>query len=256
MNVNKKKLNLLSILLIFVFPVFFSSCVSVISAETQITLYKNEKWNIEVVIEIPKEEVDAYKAYIADNLNQVVYSIETAGGEASWEELKVNNSGNVPYQIEAEGKGYDQINEALFGGVNAFSIEHSGNKEFVRFSVHPYNTIFSSAYNTKFIIKGGKILSSNGAVPNKGVTYWENPVSKMETTFTEKNTNTVTMFIIGGIFFSLFLIIIFIGSIVFLIKNSQKKKNSSVNFSDNRFCPYCGSQFPEEALFCPSCGRK
>jgi LPXTG-motif cell wall-anchored protein len=143
--------------------------------ESETHIGANEKWENRNTITFSSSEVEMMGG-IEEIRNQAEEDMEEQS-EKEYEQsfrVKENNDGTATYIINQKGKGYDNLNDALFGGDASISAG-KGNEVTIR-----YNMSFGEmSYLDKAIFKisGSKIIDSNADRVEGSTAIWEDPSS-------------------------------------------------------------------------------
>jgi hypothetical protein len=232
-----------------------TSCLTALSTETGVTVWKGEKWKIQTEIVLSIIDVETYGFLIDQSFNEYVSDLVAAGITAEWQQVNQSQAEGVTYRITLEGEGYEKLNQAVFAGKQVFVVDDSSGDRLIRFHYRAGTDLLGMAKNETYILNGGKIISSNGSQSGRNTVTWVNPTTTMEAVLTEASRYTWMLY------FTIALLIAIAGWFVyqFFFKRS-KTPSSPATFaselaSTSRFCPHCGTKIPNQAGFCPQCGN-
>jgi len=230
----------------------FTACAPVESIETRLKLSNGERWQAHIEFLLPPES-----AFITTEIDEMLASemvnVEQEGIDFSWRQEKPDRDGKINYVLDFNGQGYEQLNSTLLEQ-NAISIDdETGN---LIFNAYADYGLPSGASQSKFVLEGGRIISSNGNQVNGSTVEWINTSGRMQAELTEASGfNWLWM---------LFILIIAGGGFAaywFIFRKPPKSPitqyTSPVQTSQPtgvRFCAECGSQMHAGAKFCPQCG--
>jgi hypothetical protein len=244
---------------------FLSSCgsyIPILSTDTELNLGRNQHWSISYVVVLPGELRPLLGQY-QTTLNQMVAEVQLKGVQASWELLsQEQNDPNISYKMKFQGTGYDQLNQVMFDGASAVTIDPSDEGR-VQFQYSPQFSRFAHGQHNKFTLKCSEILSSNGVPINKGSVQWVDPPGEMNaivSTATDLTWLWIALLGLGGTGF----IVAGLG-VRGRLSRRQKRATAPVTVYSTvtspvqlniKYCPQCGSQNPAEAAFCNHCGTR
>jgi hypothetical protein len=247
----------LRILAVLMIALIISSCGSVLETDTTINLHSNERWEAEVQLVFAPQQLVLVSSQLEGELTKRIRKFQDSGIKASWRREENPSGKNIVYIITAKGQGFDKLNGAVFDGKPALQVDNSSGQNLIIFNHSPGLSSLGFVLRQTFTLSGGRLVSSNGhQVDNRTVT-WTNPTGNMEAVFAE-STET-PWFLFGLIALGLFATLV-VGN---LFKSRKKPAIQTGSFSEMtpitpapRFCSQCGSVLPNEAMFCPECGKQ
>lgn len=214
---------------------FLSSCsTGALSVDVDLSLYKAEKWKIQLELVFSHHEYQLAGAQINKWIEETVSEWNEQGINAKYYQ-RVRKDENVAYLIKANGQGYAKLNQSFFSGMASIVVDKNADSEQVYFQYLPWGEFFGAALSRTFVLHGSNIIASNGVQSGKNTTTWVNPVGVMEATITPKQN--IQTFLLAGALIGLLLII------VYSLRKTGKKR-----------CPHCGAAIPKKAEFCTVCG--
>ena len=239
-------------LVIGLFLLFFTACVPVESIETRLRLNGGERWQAHLEFMLAPESV-MFTSELDQMLDSEMANVEQQGVKFSWRKEEPDRDGKINYILDFSGQGYDQLNSGLFSQ-NAITVdEETGNIIFSAFSDYGQMT---GAGASKFILQGGRIISTNGNQINRSTVEWLNPTGRMEAELTAGS----------GFNWFWFLFILLVGgggfaAYWFIFRKSPTTAVPAVSSSGGvpqpgqvRYCAECGAQMQAGSKFCPECG--
>ncbi|NJN97529.1 MAG: hypothetical protein HC875_27335 [Anaerolineales bacterium] len=164
--------------------------------ETHLTLYANETWQSQLLIEIPPETIAmiggpaALEARLKDQLQQ-----------AGLKETDVNfhqetrNDGITIIEAQVKGQTFDQLNRMIFDGqatIEANTVDGQRQITIKRTYVEPPLGL------TIIKISGGAIIHNNADRVEGNTAIWENP-HQVEITLTEAGEQTWWLWGVGAL---------------------------------------------------------
>jgi len=232
--------------------ILFTACAPVESIETNLKLSSGEHWQAHIEFLLPPESA-FMTTEIDDMLTSEMVSVEQEGINFSWRQEKPDRDGKINYVLDFSGQGYDQLNSTLLEQ-NAISVDgKTGNLIFNAYTDYGIST---GASESKFVLQGGRIISSNGNQVNSSTVEWINTTGRMEAELTEAS---------GFNWLWLLFILIVIGggfaAYWFIFRKSPGTTSpvftspvQAAQPGSLRYCAECGTQMQAGAKFCPNCG--
>jgi len=244
---------------------FLSSCgsyIPILSTDTELTLGRDQRWSISYVVVLPADVAPLLAQY-QTTLNQMVAEVRLQGVDASWELVsQAQNDPNISYKMNFRGTGYDQLNQVMFEGVPAVTVDPSDGTR-VQFQYAPQFSRFAQGQHNKFTLKCSEVLSTNGVTVDKGRVQWVDPPGEMSAVVSTALDLTwlwISLLGVGGMGF------IFAGLGVSrkLPKRQTRASSLAPVYSaalplpqlNVKYCPQCGGQNSLEAGFCAHCGTR
>ena len=229
-----------------------SACVPIESIETTLRLFNGERWQIHIEFILPPESVYATSEF-DQMLNTEMANIEQEEIDFSWRKDRPDNEGRIKYIFDYKGQGYELLNSiSIFD--HTVTVDGGSGKIFFN-TISNYSEL-SIAKESKFVLQGGRIISSNGNQVNSNTVEWINPSGRMEAELTEASGFNwlwlLFILIIAGGGFAAYWFIFRKSpstSVPQYISPSQAPQAGSV-----RYCAECGTQMHAGAKFCPNCG--
>lgn len=234
--------------------------IPILSTDAELILENDQKWSMHYVVVLPAE-AGLYAQLYQTTLDQTVLEMRSKGVTASWELLpRQAEETNISYKMNFSGTGYENLNQYILEKPSAITVDPSTNSQ-VTFTYDPRDSLFSQGENNTFILRGTKILSSNGDLIDRGSVQWSNPTTTMTAVLSTSPDLTwlwITLLGAGGM-----------GSIIAGLGVSGKlparRSRSSLappqpipvptpQPEGIKFCPQCGKQNPAGAGFCTHCG--
>ncbi len=260
---------------IFLFLIALSGCLTVISADSTLELMANEHWKFRTELKVPEFEVLTYGSTISEQFNNEVVKAESVGVKLDWKLVEGSSDGFVLYIIEAKGNNYESWNNWI-GTVDSLQVVGDSDEPLVNFSLSLLTSGLNLGLSNTFILKGGKVLDSNGTVLNTNSVKWINPVT-MYASMEYPNLNFPPwVFMVGGAVLLLIVLIIIILSVQ---KNKSQyphnyhpsnyprnypnnrggipsnRRNINQNRRSVRYCSGCGKPLSDGARHCIYCGK-
>ena len=244
---------------------FLSSCgsyIPILSTDTELTLGRDQRWSISYIVVLPSDVAPFLDQY-QTTLNQMVAEVRLKGVEASWEPLgQAQNEPTISYKMNFRGAGYDQLNQVMFDGISAVTIDPSDQTR-AQFQYSPQLSRFAQGQQNKFTLKSSEVLSSNGVVIDKGSVQWVDPPGEMTAVVSTALDLTwlwISLLGAGGTGF----IVAGLGVSGKLPKRQKRASSPAPVYSaisarpqlNIKYCPQCGGQNPVEAGFCAHCGTR
>lgn len=213
--------------------------------DQSVTFYRNEQWSAEINLGTSAEMVALLgsPAEIERELDGWVTEAKQIGVDASWKSSQEGRT--LIYTLEANGTGYDALKEMMFDNRTQITVIEEEGKRHIHFS-HPVSRDFLDANRYTITLTGGEIISSNGAVLDRGSVQWVDPSGRMEAVLTEKSR-----FRIGLWLFILALVAGISGGGWYV----WQQRNQRMAAIPARFCIHCGLSLGPRARFCPNCGQ-
>ena len=162
--------------------VLLCGCVDI---HQEITLKAGENWSAVVDVRFPKSTVDQIGAeemtVSQEDFEEGRAEAEAKGVKAEFD-VRTEDNGDVVWKITYSGQGLALLNETLFEGTTAFTAGADGR---VKFSYDPgdMTSMTSVGGNYTFVLKVGKVYSSNATEAKGGTLTWTNPTAPMEAEF-------------------------------------------------------------------------
>lgn len=238
-------------LLIGLVMLLFNSYVPIESFETTLQFLRGERWEIHIELILSPES-----PFLTSEFDQMLASestnIEQEEIDFSWRKESLDNQGRIKYIFDYRGQGYDLLNT-----VSIFDHTVSVQEESGRILVNT-NSNFndqSIAKESKFVLQGGQIISTNGNQVNSGTVEWINTTGIMQAELTEASGFNwlwllFILIVIGGGFAVYWFIFRKPGTATpVFVSPGQAPQPGSV-----RYCAECGTQMQAGAKFCPNCG--
>lgn len=170
--------NNLPLFILVLLAVGLSACAA--SVDQTITFLDGERWQTSVDLAFPAEVTSFIGGTIDGELTTLQEQIEAGGGSMSWAR-ESDDSGRLVYRIEAEGTGYDVLDDVAFGDMSVEAQEQDGERQ-LTFRALP----MPDAATQSLTLSGGEILTSNGTVSGGDTVSWVNPTQPMEAVLTER----------------------------------------------------------------------
>jgi len=234
---------------------FCSSCIPILSTETELRLSDNEKYSLKMIFVLEGQDpmmTSQFETALGDAISQA----QGLGIEAEWQKLSnQSDSSNTTYQLKLSGTGYDGLNELVFDRQQAVSKDSPDDQ--VDFNFDPSASFLMSGQQNSFTLIAGKIISANGNITNNKTVVWNNPKSNMEAIVSTTGLSSITTFLIFGIL----VIGVAMGIILAIGANKSARRSSQEALVDRSgqsvlFCMNCGKQVPPQAQYCPHCGER
>ncbi|MBM4424669.1 MAG: zinc ribbon domain-containing protein [Chloroflexi bacterium] len=225
-----------SLLALVVGGVLLSACTTgALSIDTRLTLQEGEYWKASIEIVYAREQMEFMGGEIERGLEMSVSQWKARGISASYSRRELS-SGDAQFRLSASGKGFAQLNAALFDNTALIQYDAATEPPQITFQYAPIGSFFSLALSRSFTLTGGQILSSNGAASGDTVT-WVNPVDVMQATLTPApRFNALPILLGGGVLLAA-------AGGVAIARGAGKAR-----------CPLCGAKIPRRADYCPMCG--
>ena len=230
----------------------FTACVPLESIETRLKLSSGERWQAHIEFLLASETA-LFASEIDQMLESDIESIEQQGIDFSWRQEKPDQDGRINYVLDFSGQGYDLLNSTLLEQNAIIVDEETGN---IIFNAHSDYGQVTGAGESRFVLQGGRIISSNGNQVNSGTVEWINPSGRMEAEITEGSGFNwlwllFILIVVGGGFAAYWFVFRKSpGTLSPIFASSgQVPQPSSV-----RYCAECGTQMQAGAKFCPNCG--
>lgn len=173
----RSRFGIVAVLVIMV--VLLCGCVDI---HQEITLKAGENWSAVVDVRFPKSTVDQIGAeemtMSQEDFEEGRAEAEAKGVKAEFD-VRTEDNGDVVWKITYSGQGLALLNETLFEGTTAFTAGADGR---VKFSYDPgdMTSMTSVGGNYTFVLKVGKVYSSNATEAKGGTLTWTNPTAPME----------------------------------------------------------------------------
>jgi hypothetical protein len=245
------------LLLFLAIALAISSCVSVLETDINIKLRSKEKWEAEIQLVFAPQQLVLVASQLEAELSRRTRSYQNLGIDANWRREQNPSDGNIVYVINAKGQGFDAINQAIFDGKPALQIDDSSGKNQIIFQHSPGPSSLGIVARQTFTLSGGRLVSSNGSQIDSSTVTWTNPTRTMEAVFTE--TSDIPWIVVGVIALGILAILIIgyfrIGRTSLIYPSTSYPPRTPITPS-LRFCAFCGSEFPDQAMFCPRCGKR
>jgi hypothetical protein len=171
---------------IILIAALFTSCVTVLSTDSTITIDEKENWQVEYEILFEGFSFKEYGQQITDGINMLTEQYKSNGITLKFKQLPVKN-GNIPYQIAITGQGLDALNTTLGTTPEAFSKTTENGETLYKFSMDG-STMSSgelslgTAMEFSFTIKGMRIVESNGKKTSPTSVTWTDASQTMTAT--------------------------------------------------------------------------
>lgn len=234
-----------------------SACFPVLASDTELTLKNGEKWELSTQVLISQQNAQVYGVLLNQTFNEMVAELTSQGIEAQWEIQSANKEGNQPYLLSAKGIGYQRFNQAF--GQNALGIDETVDKKQVVFYLSSLGKYDFEALQTRFTLKGGEIISTNGHQTARSTVEWVDHHGSMEAVLTPASGNSW-----------IFIVVLLATAGVVIIWFSRRARGAgtptlytpSPPYRDYqaqvqaRYCSQCGGLLPTQAAFCPYCGHQ
>lgn len=144
--------------------------------DTDVTFYKNERWEVEMKLYLLPSTVNLVGSELDSELAKAESEAQRSGDELSWHK-ESDESGGLTYYISRNGEGWQNLNEAVFDGDASISSDKSGKVSFSYYSPMGSN-LGMSQYTLR--LKGSEIVSSNADYVEDGTAIWHNPTGRIE----------------------------------------------------------------------------
>ena len=239
-------------LLIGLVLLFFNAFVPIESFETKMQLLSGERWEIHIELILPPES-----PFLTSEFDQMLASesmfIEQEEIDFSWRKESPDNQGRIKYIFDYRGQGYELLNTvSIFD--HTVSVEEESGRILVN-TISNFNDQ-SIAKESKFVLQGGHIITSNGNQINSSTVEWINPIGTMEAVLTEGSSFNwlwlLFIFLVLGGGFAAYWFIFRISpttTVPGISSPGGKSQPGSL-----RYCAECGTQMHAESKFCPNCG--
>jgi len=239
-------------LLIGLFLLLFTACVPLESIETKLKLSSGERWQAHIEFLLAPETA-ILTSEIDEMLNSDIESIKQQGIDYSWHQEKPDQDGKINYVVDFSGQGYELLNSTLLEQNAIFIDDETGN---IIFNAHSDYGQMTGAGESRFVLQGGRIISSNGNQLNSNTVEWINPTGRMEAELAEGSGFNwlwllFILIVVGGGFAAYWYIFRKSSSTpspVFASPGQAAQPGSM------RYCAECGTQMQAGAKFCPNCG--
>ncbi|MCI0520798.1 MAG: zinc ribbon domain-containing protein [Chloroflexi bacterium] len=236
-----------------------TACIPIQSIDTQLTLGKEEAWEIEIRLALTPDGL-AYASMIIPELSNWANGAIQAGADASWEALEPQEGEGPVYLMKAKGVGYAILNSVVLDQEAVTVIEIDG-KRHIQF-YYQGSDLFGIVPQYQFTLKGGQVISTNGQQVNDSTVEWFNPVVPMEAVMREPS-NLIWLWLLLGLAGGMLLLAMLL-SAGLLIGDSQRKKPAAPATAGlftpalqaQGYCTQCGAAIPAAAQFCPACGAR
>jgi ribosomal protein L40E len=235
---------------LFLCLILISACVPIQMVETEFRFKPNEVWDAQLRLIVTPAGVALLNAN-PGFLQSLLQQFNAQGLKSEVGKTFTDPEGNTVYPILFHGTGLATLNKAFFSEYPAFTKDPAQSSRII-FSL-PNGTLQNlglTAFNTTLTVRGGRIISSNGARINNFTTTWVNPTGSIEAVFEVEKDFTaiiilIALLIAGGIF------------LLVISRNAQKARYAAAYSTlPNKICMFCGSPIPTTAVFCPRCGKK
>lgn len=241
-----------SVLVSLVLPLLLTACAGAVSADTRVTLLTGERWEVRIEVVVTPEQDRLLAAQIGQSLDDLASEMRAEGLGAGWERDDRRDDGNVAYVISAEGHGLDELSTGFFNDEGMFRVDESSGARQIVFGYSPSDLL--SAQRQTFTLRGGRIISSNGAPAGRGTVTWTNPTERMEAVLTEASPTAWLPYALVGA-----------GAVLVVVAGvgvARTRRRDSLPgvpapaLGPGSYCSACGMALPETAVFCPGCGRR
>jgi hypothetical protein len=257
---------------------FTAGCVPIYASHVELTLYRDEKWEMNTTLEAAPELQGMLQL-----INPALDEIRQQGVTVDFELQPVNNEGRLPLTLDFAGQGYALLSDEILSG-GAIQVDEGDGERRIMFNAWPSQTLLSGALESSFTLRGGKIISSNGTPAGSGAVRWDNPTSQMQAVLTERSSS-------GSVVGWILLILLAAGGAgAYFYWRSRPKTAyapapgtyaaspadsgwSQPEFTPptsapgqftppsgpaalTQFCHQCGKALPPGASFCPACGTQ
>ncbi len=241
---------------------FLAGCMlTVVSADGQLTLGAQEKWNLSIDIVIPSESAQLYGDALIQQIQGSTQELEAEGVLFESKLSDVDEEGNVTLHIHTQGRGYDILNEQL-GSTGYIEVQETNGKKILNIELYDIVEGVATQKGSTFTIRGGKVLETNGNRINNTTVEWFNP-STMQVSM-EEPSNGNLLGIVSIILGALCILFAIGWQLGWFVKKSIPTPVISVTpasvdlaqASSGRFCGHCGTPLPSQARFCNKCGAQ
>ena len=229
------------------------------SIDQRITFLTGEAWETDATVVFPAEIAPMLGNQIDSELTAIEQQIAGSGGSMQWERATGDN-GDLIYSIEAEGLGYDILQQVSFSEMSVTAQEVDGEQRQLTFTA----TRPMDAASFTLTLVGGEILSSNGQVSGGDTVTWANSAMVMEAVLTERGglaAGPLVPILVGVGLVGL------VGLVALLVlRRRAPAKPPAFNSAPgpafpapppaSRFCVKCGTALRPSAKFCAACGHR
>ena len=156
-----------------------SGCIHV---RQEITLQADENWKAVMSITFPKSTVDQIGE---EQMTSTQTDFEAQKEEAAKKGLKAdlkiskNDAGDVIYDITFEGKGLALLNETVFSDAAELAVSEGDRVKF-RYDPGDITSMTSMGGSYTFVLKAGKVYSSNATETKGNTLTWKDPTAPLE----------------------------------------------------------------------------
>ncbi len=163
-----------------------TSCVTILSADSTVTLFPDERWKISYEILFDGVEYAEAGDMVTEGIESLKQMAFLEGVVVKSKKLPAQ-SGNIPYQVTLSGKGLDSLNSML-GVEDAFtSTMESGQKVYL-FNLDAVYLVtgglsIGSTPDFSFTLEGVDVIDTNSQRQTVVSATWNNPTDVMYAKF-------------------------------------------------------------------------
>ncbi|GAB4486118.1 MAG: hypothetical protein OHK0031_10280 [Anaerolineales bacterium] len=218
-------------------------CVPLIKAQFELKIGLNEKWDFVTTLLVSPEVADS----AFQGLNQQFSNasqLEKQGVKVNFEKLAPDADGNIPLRMSASGTGYDTLNTFL--GQPVITVQEIDGLRALNFHL---NLGLTTAQQTEFTLRAGRVLSHNGVLLDDNTAQWVNFNGEMQAATQEPGWLDYAPWILLGL--GTFIFLALIAFLLFFLRPRRKTATPA-----RKKCSQCAAIIPSHATFCPMCGAK
>lgn len=224
-----------------------SGCVPLVKAQFELKIGLNEKWDFTTTLVATPQAADAAFEGLNSQFSNAS-ALQQQGVKVNFEKLSPDADGNIPLRMTASGMGYTTLNSFL--GQTAISVQEMEGTRTLNFHL---NLGLTTAQQTEFTLRAGRVLSHNGILLDDSTVQWVNFNGEMQAVTQEPGWVDYALWIFLGVG-AFILLMAFILALVLL--RPRRKPAAQARRLAYKNCLQCGAAIPAHAVFCPQCGAK
>jgi hypothetical protein len=244
------------------------SLLTACAAETDVTLYRGENYEMTTHLLIPLEAIAAGggPAELEKSLNQTVEEAKVdLGAEASWRRDR-DEGGRATFIIEVIGDSYKNMKQSNNMAFRVTEVDYNG-RQALRFE----KTFgLTQLEQFDYTLHGAEILDTNGTQTSSDTVTWHNPTGTIYAVLIPQSSTAwlfplLATIIVGGLLAASLAYSIKVGYLK--SPHTATSRNSTLppaaasptvppSATSARFCPHCGASTRAGARFCMSCGKQ